>query len=91
MSVGPGDFILIPADVLNAAVTPTAVALYVVLSRYEEHQEVAQSRQFLADHVRCSVRRLHRALAELEDAKLIRTESSFMADGTQLPNRVVLL
>lgn len=79
----------IPARFLEAAISDRALRLALVLARLGG--EVVIGRRQLAAEVRCSVRSLVRAVAELEDAGLLTVEQGQGPTGACQPNRYRLV
>jgi hypothetical protein len=88
-----GPFAIVPEWVLDAPISDRACRLYGILGRYaDRHSNHAwPSRRRLAERLRCSVKSIDRAVAELEAVGALRVERRYDEEGEQTTNLYTLL
>ena len=81
-----GDFFLIPIGIFNYDFKPTALAVYMVLSRYSDSNgECYPSRETIAANCNVSVDTVDKAMKELKSAGLVEVTPRF-SEGAQSTN-----
>ncbi len=86
-----GEFFLIPIDIFSYGLKPSALATYMVLSRYSDSNgQCYPSRDTIAENCNVSVDTIDNAMKELKNAGLVEVTPQFY-EGAQKTNLYKLI